>query len=50
MLRRRLPDLLIALLLFVLPLLLFWQQTLGGRTLIPTENLYQFEPYRTYRP
>lgn len=48
-LRRRLPDLGIAALLFLLPLILFWPQTLGGRTLIPTENLYQFEPYATYR-
>jgi O-antigen/teichoic acid export membrane protein len=46
---RRLPDLGIVALLFLLPLILFWAQTLGGRTLIPTENLYQFEPYATYR-
>lgn len=36
-------------LLFLLPLLMFWQQTIGGQTLIPTENLYQFEPFATYR-
>lgn len=36
-------------LLFLLPLILFWPQTIGGQTLIPTENLYQFEPYATYR-
>lgn len=47
--RRRLPDLLALALLFSLPLLLFWPQTLGGRTLIPTENLYQFEPYASSR-
>ncbi|MBZ0282834.1 MAG: oligosaccharide flippase family protein [Anaerolineae bacterium] len=47
--RRRLPDLLILVLLFVLPLILFWPQTLGGRTLLPTENLYQYEPFATYR-
>lgn len=47
--RRRLPDILIILGLFALPLLFFWPQTLGGRTLLPTENLYQFEPYATYR-
>jgi len=47
--RRRLPDLLILALLFVLPLILFWPQTLGGRTLLPTENLYQYEPFATYR-
>jgi O-antigen/teichoic acid export membrane protein len=33
----------------LLPLLLFWQQTVGGRTLLPTENLYQSEPFATYR-
>lgn len=47
--RRRTPDLLIIALLFALPLIMFWGQTLGGRTLLPTENLYQFEPWATYR-
>ncbi|MCS6836384.1 MAG: oligosaccharide flippase family protein [Anaerolineae bacterium] len=46
--RHRLPDLVILLVLFCLPLGFFWPQTLGGRTLIPTENLYQFEPWATY--
>jgi len=45
-LRRFTPDLLIALLLFVVPLIFFFPQTLGGRTLVPAENLYQWEPYR----
>lgn len=36
-------------LLFLLPLILFWPQTIGGRTLLPTENLYQYEPFYTYR-
>jgi O-antigen/teichoic acid export membrane protein len=49
MLRRRLPDILIILALFLLPLVMFWQQTVGGRTLLPTENLYQYEPFATYR-
>ncbi len=49
MIRRRLPDIWIALLLLALPLVMFWQQTIGGRTLLPTENLYQYEPYATYR-
>ncbi len=49
MIRRRLPDILIIALLFVLPLIMFWQQTVGGYTLLPTENLYQFEPFATYR-
>jgi O-antigen/teichoic acid export membrane protein len=47
--RRRLPDILIAVLLFVLPLVLFWPQTLGGRTLLPAENLFQYPPYDAYR-
>ncbi len=47
--RRRLPDLFIIILLFVLPLIMFWAQTIGGQTLLPTENLYQFEPFATYR-
>ena len=47
--RRRFPDLAIVLLLLLLPLLMFWQQTVGGKTLIPAENLYQFQPYAAYR-
>ncbi len=47
--RRYGADLLIAMVLLLLPLVMFWPQTLGGRTLIPTENLYQYEPYATYR-
>jgi O-antigen/teichoic acid export membrane protein len=46
--RRFSPDLAALALLFLLPLIVFWQQTLGGRTLLPTENLYQYEPYATY--
>jgi len=45
-LRRALPDLLIALVLLALPLLLLAPQTLGGRTLLPVENLFQWQPYR----
>jgi len=44
-----LRETLLALVLLSCPMILFWQQTLGGRTLLPTENLYQFEPYATYR-
>src|SRR5688500_3083729 len=46
--RRRLPDFLIIALLFALPLIMFWAQTVGGKTLLPTENLFQFEPFATY--
>ncbi len=41
-------DLAVIGLLFLLPLILFWQQTVGGATLLPSENLYQYEPYATY--
>jgi len=47
--RRYLPEIAIILLLFALPLGFFFPQTLGGQTLIPTENIYQYEPYRVYR-
>ncbi len=49
MIRRYTPDFAVIALLFLLPLVLFWQQTIGGRTLLPTENLYQYEPFATYR-
>ncbi len=49
MLRQKHSDAWAALLLFLLPLLLFAPQTLGGRTLIPAENLYQFEPWHSER-
>jgi O-antigen/teichoic acid export membrane protein len=35
-------------LLLVLPLILFWPVTVGNKTLIPADNLYQWQPYRTY--
>ena len=47
-LRRYTSDIFIIVLLFVLPLIFFFPQTLGGRTLIPVENLFQYEPYATY--
>ncbi len=49
-LRRRVaPDLALILLLLIAPLLMFHQQTLGGRTLLPSENLFQHLPYSAYR-
>jgi O-antigen/teichoic acid export membrane protein len=47
--RRYAPDLLIILLLFALPLLAFWNQTVGGHTLLPADNLYQYAPYAALR-
>jgi len=49
MLRKHVPDLLIVVGLFVLPLLFFAPVTLGGRTQIPADNLYQYEPWKTAR-
>ncbi|MCA9893738.1 MAG: hypothetical protein KC615_12200, partial [Anaerolineae bacterium] len=49
LLRRLLPDLIAILILFALPLGFFNQQTLGGKTLLPTENIYQYEPYASER-
>ena len=42
-------DLLILAILFLLPLACFWQVTLGERTLLPADNLYQYQPYAAYR-
>ena len=47
--RRAAPDLALILILLLAPLLMFHQQTLGGRTLLPSENLYQHSPYAAYR-
>lgn len=46
MLRNRRADLLILAVLLLLPLALFWPVTLGGRTLLPVDNLYQWQPWR----
>ena len=48
-LRRNAPDLLLVVFLLLAPLLMFHQQTLGDRTLLPTENLYQHLPWSAYR-
>src|SRR5690606_29582379 len=49
MLRKWSPDLLVVAGLLALPLLLFAPVTLGGKTLIPADNLYQFEPWLSAR-
>lgn len=41
-------ELLIALGLLILPLLFFWPVIFGGKTLIPFDNLYAFEPWKSY--
>jgi O-antigen/teichoic acid export membrane protein len=44
--RRVLADLGVLCVLLILPLILFWPVALGSRTLIPADNLYQWQPYR----
>ncbi len=46
-LRQLRPDLLVALALLALPLILFASVTLGGRTLLPSDNLLAVEPWRS---
>jgi hypothetical protein len=43
-----LPDLGVLLALLVMPLILFWPVTVGARTLLPADNLYQWEPYWSF--
>ena len=45
--RRYWRDLVLLILLTVLPLLLFAPVSLGNKTLLPVDALYQFEPYRS---
>src|SRR5512135_165477 len=47
MFRRRRADLLILVVLFILPLVLFWPVTLGGKTLLPVDNVYQWQPWKS---
>src|SRR5262245_42164683 len=47
MVRRHASDLLVALGLLVLPLVLFAPVVLGGRTLLPADNLLAIEPWRS---
>ena len=48
MLRRHRLDLLIAAGLLLFPCLLFWQVLIGGRTLIPADNMFAWEPWRSF--
>lgn len=41
-------DIAVILVLLALPLGLFWQTTIGRRTLVPADNLYQWEPWASY--
>ncbi|MEJ5199168.1 MAG: hypothetical protein WHX53_09610, partial [Anaerolineae bacterium] len=41
-------DLIVGLALLLLPLIWFWPQVFGGRTLLPVDNLYQWQPWQSY--
>ena len=41
-------DMLAVGVLLVLALILFWPQTFGGRTLLPADNLFQWEPWQSF--
>jgi hypothetical protein len=41
-------ELIVVLVLLALPLALFWQTTLGGKTLLPADTLYQWAPLSAY--
>src|SRR5687767_3781993 len=47
--RRYLPDIAIVVGFFLLAVLFFAPATVGGRTIIPADNLYQFEPWASQR-
>ncbi|HEM47334.1 MAG TPA: hypothetical protein ENO23_09865, partial [Alphaproteobacteria bacterium] len=49
-LSRWLPDAGALFILLLLPLVLFWPVAAGSRTLLPADNLYQWEPYRAFAP
>ncbi|MEM7116556.1 MAG: flippase [Chloroflexota bacterium] len=44
-LNRYTTDLLIVASFLILPLLLFWSVTLGSKTMLPADNLFQWEPW-----
>ncbi len=48
MLRKHKFDILIALALLALLLIIFFPVTFGGKSLVPFDNIYAYEPWRTY--
>ncbi len=46
--RRLWPDLIAIGILVILPLALFWAVTIGPRTLLPFDNLFTVEPWRSF--
>ncbi|HID50461.1 MAG TPA: hypothetical protein EYP41_00280, partial [Anaerolineae bacterium] len=47
-LKRYLPDTIIVLGFGLLPLLLFWDVSAGGRTMLPVDNLFQMAPWSAH--
>ncbi|MCO5196125.1 MAG: hypothetical protein M9930_22935, partial [Anaerolineae bacterium] len=43
-----LRELLVVAALLILPLVLYWDVTIGGQTMLPVDNLFQWAPYATY--
>ena len=41
-------DLISIFALLMLPLILFWDVTIGGRTMLPVDNLFQWQPWAHY--
>ena len=48
MLTRYRKDFLALVILLILPLALYWDVTVGGKTMLPADNLFQWEPWATY--
>ncbi|MBC7265173.1 MAG: oligosaccharide flippase family protein [Chloroflexi bacterium] len=46
--RRCLPALTVTVILLFLLLVFFWPVTLGGRTLLPADNLFAWQPWRSF--
>jgi O-antigen/teichoic acid export membrane protein len=46
--RKLWPSLVVVGILLVLPLLIFWPVTVGSRTLLPVDNLFAAEPWRSF--
>ena len=42
------PDLVVLLILFALALAFLWPVTVGGKTVLPIDNVYAWEPWKSY--
>lgn len=43
-------DLAIGLILFALSLTFFWPVTMGGKTMLPADNAFEWEPWKSFAP